>query len=254
MEDSQNFSYVPFVGKNNISRFKDNETGLERVGLMAFNEDAGPDPIWITKENTGDDGNIITAGGTVESYTTKEPAGRELGGDGNMLTSIQLVADAEEPAGEGGPFISFNAIPAGLEGLLLDSKFNLGNQPPEGSFDYSQWLPRYAAKGVVGFYGGLVPPSYQSSPNNPLPWDATGRFPSIPGVEPGSVDFCGPLLYLPSGFYGDISQILNDLWSPDDPIDISLIDAPQYGVLVSILQAETSAIDWSIDFSWSGSN
>jgi hypothetical protein len=249
MEDSQKFSYVPYVGHGNIIRAHDNDRDVDRKFIIASS--SGPTCVWVQKDPSGDDGNL-RAGGSAESYTSKDPSGRVLGGDGDMLTTLDFISDEESQASETSPFIMLTAIPSGLAGLLLDTKYNLSNQPPEGSFDYSQWLPRISAVGKLSFYGGLV----EASSGESGPFDQTGRFPSVPTQEPADdIESCGPLLYIPPGFYDDINTIFNDLLEPSTPINIELIDRPQTGILASVVTTELdSNFQWAVDFSWSGSN
>jgi hypothetical protein len=75
---------------------------------------------------------------------------------------------------------------------------------------------------------------------------------------------CGPLFYLPPGFYGSINTILNDLFGavavPNTtfPFNITLIDQPQYGIMAMMAAYEDSdAIGsgcFTVDFSHSGTN
>jgi hypothetical protein len=252
MEDSQKFSYVPYVGHGNIIRARDNDrNGVERKFIIA-SASSGPQSVWVQKDVAGDDGNI-NSGGSVDSYTSQDPQGHVLGGDGDMLTTLDFIGDELSQAEENGPYIMLTAIPSGLQGLL-GAEYSLANQPPAGSFDYSQWLPRVAAEGKLSFYGGLV----DGSSGDSGPFSATGRFPTVPVQEPATdINGCGPLLYLPPGFYDDVNTIFNDLLQPLDPINITLLDRPQTGILATVVlgdQLEFSNFQWSVDFSWSGSN
>lgn len=194
MNVSVPFTYVPYVGHENIVNVTDNDTGLTKKAIVSLS--AAFQPSFVPKNASGDSG-----GGAVASYTSTDPVGRR----GNMITNIDLLSsgEASDDPEETSLFYMLVRIPAGLAGLL-PPQYTLANQPPVGSFDYSKFMPRTDARGCLSFYGvtdilssGFFPP--------------TTRFPTVPNLPPFAEGAACPLLYIPVGFYPSINTILNDL-------------------------------------------
>ena len=226
MQTSEQFTHVPFIGYDNIIRVKDTATGKHHPFIISLG--ATNTPFFVPKCKLGDEGNL-DFGGTVSSYTDKDPDGRR----GKMITRYELLGEGPNALEETSRFYTLVAIPPGLGGLLLDPKYTVANQPPAQSFDYSQWLPLVHACCTLSFYGGVVPYSSGSQPfqNN--------KFPTTPKLPPLGTENCaGPFLYFPPGFYPSIASILNTVFGVS-AYTFTLDDDPQYGILM--VQAEFDA-------------
>lgn len=194
METSTPFTYVPYIGHENIVNVIDNDTGASRKFIVSL--DASFKPRFVLKNASGDNGNQ----GSVASYTSTDPKGRR----GNMITNLDIISDGifDPKSTEASSFYMLVRIPTGLSGLL-GPQYSLANQPPAGSFDYSKFMPRTDAYGCLSFYGDTD----VSSGVLPL----TARFPTVPSLPQFESGSACPLLYFPVGFYPNINTILNDL-------------------------------------------
>jgi hypothetical protein len=238
---SKQFVYIPFLGESNLITVKNNDVGTPVADqVWPFFIDLGsasPAPggvHYIPKTDDGDDGNL-PSGGAVDSYTVKEPNGRR----GNMITHMELVGEGANDDGEQPNFLFAVAIPAGMApgatSPLLDKKYSLSNQPGSESFDYTKFLPLVCAKPCLSLFGGALPGSYSGYE------PPTGRFPTTPTAEPfegGGVS--GVFMYIPVGFYPSFGTILDDVFSPsDDVTDLTLVDQPQFGILLISAQFDS---------------
>lgn len=256
MKTSNQFTHVPYIGYGNVIQVQDNDENQKNKFIVTF--DVGfvspSNGTWVPKASNGDEGNL-DLGGSVSSYTNKNPNGRA----GNMITHMELLGEGNDLKGADPAFLVLVAIPSGMApgatSPLLDKKYSLSNQPPAESFDYSKFLPRCDAHGCFSLYGGATP-GYSGSYNEPL--GPTGRFPSVPMLPPWEGGTCGPLFYLPPGFYGNINTILNDLFGVPAQFNITLIDQPQYGIMAMMALFEdqdgVGSGCFTVDFSHSGTN
>lgn len=249
---SAQFTYVPFIGLENIPDVLDADSGDTQKLFIDFVQSDGSATKYVPKNALGDGGNTPVPG-TVDSFTKKDPSGRR----GNMITHCEILGEGLDPV-EQANFLIGVEIPAGMApgatSPLMDPKYSLSKQPPAESFDYSKILPIVTARCALSMYGKEVGGGTSSGP-----FIDNDKFPTVPALAPFDGAGCGgTFLYIPKGFYGDLSAIINDtlgLAAPDQ-FDISLVNPPQYGILlVNVLFDNTQGSgNFTIDFSHTVSN
>lgn len=248
---SSQFTYVPFVGHDNIVDITDNDDGGATKKLFVdFVQGDGSRSKYVPKNAVGDGGN----GSTVDSFTDKDPEGRR----GNMITHCEILGEGGNPDNEDANFLIGVEIPAGMapgaSSPLLDPKYSLSNQPPAESFDYSRFLPIVTARCALSMYGKQVGSGTSSGP-----FVDNDRFPTVPTLAPFDGAGCGgTFLYIPQGFYKNINTILNDalgLAAPDQ-FNIAFLDPPQYGVLIInvLFDNQEGSGNFTVDFSHTVAN
>lgn len=247
---SSQFSYVPFVGLDNIPDVLDSDSGLTQKLFIDFVQSDGAKTKYVPKNSIGDGGN----GTTVDSFTNKNPEGRR----GNMITHCEILGEGSNPDSEDANFLIGVEIPAGMaagaSSPLLDKQYSLSKQPPAESFDYSKFLPIVTARCALSMYGKEVGSGTSSGP-----FIDNDKFPTVPTLAPFDGAGCGgTFLYIPQGFYGNISAIINDalgLAAPD-AFNIALVNPPQYGLLlVNVLfDNKNGSGNFTIDFSHTATN
>lgn len=245
---SEQFVHVPFIGYENIISVSDPAQGTNKF-IVDYVPSAGGSAYFVPKNSTGDDGDL-PSGGSVDSYTSKNPTGRAS----KMISYMELIGEGPNGENEEANFLVAVAIPSGMApgaaSPLLDKKYSLSNQPPAESFDYSKFLPLVCAKPCLSLFGGALAGSYSGYE------PPTGRFPTVPTQEPfDGAGVAGVFMYIPPGFYSSFGQILSDALTLSGFADMTLIDQPQYGILLVSAQFDSDIGSGclSIDFSHSPS-